>query len=81
MTPQGYTIVHTNCTRPIQNRDRYINPKMEQELVLFKKKIAYRFENSQIPKDYLFPRAKTESKVIDNNMSHNRPSKIDNILN
>jgi hypothetical protein len=36
--------------------ERYMNPKMEEELKAFKKKIAYRFENSQIPKDFTFPR-------------------------
>lgn len=31
---------------------RYINPKMEEELRTFKLKIAYRFENNEIPKTY-----------------------------
>jgi len=34
--------------RIILNSKRYINPKMENELKIFKKKILYRFENKQI---------------------------------
>lgn len=38
------------------NEERYINPKMEDELVVFKKKIASRFENKDIAVDFEFPR-------------------------
>ena len=38
------------------NEERYINPKMENELVVFKKKIAARFETKQISKNFEFPR-------------------------
>ena len=36
--------------------ERYINPKMEDELVVFKKKIKQRFENKDIAKNFQFPR-------------------------
>ena len=36
--------------------ERYINPKMEEELVVFKKKIATRFENRDVPESFEFPR-------------------------
>lgn len=36
--------------------ERYINPKMEDELVLFRKKIEKRFEQKQISNNFEFPR-------------------------
>lgn len=38
------------------SEERYINPKMEDELVIFKKKIATRFESKEIAHDFEFPR-------------------------
>jgi hypothetical protein len=38
------------------NEERYINPKMEDELVVFKKKIASRFEKKDIKVNFEFPR-------------------------
>ena len=38
------------------NEERYINPKMEDELVVFKKKIGSRFDNREIALDFEFPR-------------------------
>lgn len=38
---------------------------MEEELRMFKIKIAYRFENAQIPKDYTFPRKLDLQDIID----------------
>jgi len=40
----------------IPDTKRYINPKMENELKVFKKKIAYRYENKEIPDSYEFPK-------------------------
>jgi hypothetical protein len=37
---------------------------MEEELITFKKKIAYRYENSKIPKDFLFPRLRVEKEDL-----------------
>jgi hypothetical protein len=36
--------------------ERYLNPKMEDELVIFKKKIAGRFESRDISTQFEFPR-------------------------
>jgi len=36
--------------------ERYINPKMEDELIVFKKKITSRFENKEISDNFEFPR-------------------------
>jgi hypothetical protein len=40
----------------LDDDSRYINPRMEEELRQFKDKIAARFKNGQIPKDFKFPR-------------------------
>ena len=40
----------------IPDNKRYINPKMENELKIFKKKILYRYANKEISDDYVFPR-------------------------
>ena len=49
----------------LRDKDRYINPKMEEELRIFKLKIAYRFENAQIPKDFTFPRRSSNEERED----------------
>ena len=41
------------------NRERYINPKMELELLNFKKELDRRFKNSKI-KNYKFPKSEVE---------------------
>lgn len=38
---------------------------MEEELRIFKLKIAYRFENAQIPKDFTFPRVQDPNDSIE----------------
>ena len=40
---------------------RYINPKMENELKIFKKKILYRYANKEISDGYTFPRVAESS--------------------
>ena len=43
---------------------------MEEELRIFKMKIAYRYENAQIPKNYTFPRKTNvpdDANSIENN--------------
>jgi hypothetical protein len=54
-TEDGYEICNTVLGRFISDSKRYINPKMENELKVFKKKIAYRFENREISDLYEFP--------------------------
>jgi len=57
-TEEGFIRAYTSLQWRIEEKDRYLNPKMELELVNFKKKIVYRHaENAQIPKDWAFPRA------------------------
>ena len=43
----------------ISDAKRYINPKMENELKIFKKKILYRYANKEISDDFVFPRVST----------------------
>ena len=38
------------------DEERYINPKMEDELLVFKKKIKQRYENKQVSDKFEFPR-------------------------
>ena len=38
---------------------------MEEELRIFKLKIAYRFENAQIPKNFTFPRNSSQESIKD----------------
>jgi len=40
----------------MDDETRYVNPRMEEELKMFKEKIAIRHKNRQIPKDFKFPR-------------------------
>lgn len=47
-TDDGYEVCNTILGRVISDAKRYINPKMENELKIFKKKIAYRYENKEI---------------------------------
>lgn len=60
LTKEGFIIAFTHPSLAMFENERYINPKMEEELKVFKKKIAYRFENSQIPKDFVYPRPNVE---------------------
>ena len=55
-TPDGYEICNAFPGRVLPDSKRYINPKMENELKIFKKKIAARFANREIPDDFTFPR-------------------------
>lgn len=45
-TKEGYIVSFTHPSLALFENDRYINPKMEEELKIFKKKIAYWFENA-----------------------------------
>jgi hypothetical protein len=47
----------------MDDETRYINPRMEDELRLFKEKISIRHKNGQIPKDFKFPRT-TQSDLV-----------------
>jgi len=47
--PNGYIPYHTSRRWQISEEERYVNPKMEDELETFKKKIALRFSQGQIP--------------------------------
>jgi len=40
----GFIIAHTGRRWQITEDERYVNPKMEDELETFKKKIAMRFQ-------------------------------------
>lgn len=41
------------------DEERYINPKMEDELITFKNKIKNRFKERDIPESFEFPRIGT----------------------
>lgn len=58
VTKEGNIIGSIYWTKNFVMEDdrRYINPRMEEELRLFKEKIAVRLKNGQIPKTYKFPR-------------------------
>ena len=47
----------------ITDDKRYINPKMENELKIFKKKILYRYANKEISDTYTFPRVPENSSI------------------
>jgi len=47
-TKDGYEICNAFPGRVISDAKRYINPKMENELKIFKKKIAARYANREI---------------------------------
>lgn len=55
-TEDGFEVCNTVLGRYISDNKRYINPKMENELKVFKKKIAYRYENKEISDLFEFPR-------------------------
>jgi len=57
----GYIPYHTSRRWQISEEERYVNPKMEDELETFKKKIALRFSQGQIPKEFAFPRTHTDA--------------------
>ena len=65
-TEDGYEICNTTLGKVISEAKRYINPKMENELKVFKKKIAYRFENKEIPDSFEFPKYQTHLVKIKN---------------
>jgi hypothetical protein len=47
----------------MDDETRYINPRMEEELRLFKEKIGIRHKTGQIPKDFKFPRTQHQSDL------------------
>lgn len=55
-TKQGNIIANAFWGFWPTDEERYINPKMEDELVIFKKKIASRFETRDISTSFEFPR-------------------------
>ena len=55
-TADGYEICNAFPGRVLPESKRYVNPKMENELKIFKKKISARFANREIPEDFSFPR-------------------------
>ncbi len=74
LKPDKYTAdgLIVSLTHPNANQTdatRYINPKMERELIQFKIKIAARYEAGQIPKDFSFPRSfnnnENQTKIFD----------------
>ena len=52
----GFEICNTTYGRFLSDKNRYINPKMENELKIFKKKISNRFANKEISNNFTFPR-------------------------
>ena len=46
-----------------KDSERYVNPRMEDELIVFKKKIKQRFENRQIKTNFQFPRLGTREHL------------------
>ena len=54
-TKDGYEICSSRAV-PIPIKKRYINPKMEEELAKFKKKVAQRFSQKEISDAYVFPK-------------------------
>ena len=55
-TKDGFEICNTTYGRFLSDKNRYINPKMENELKIFKKKISNRFANKEISNNFTFPR-------------------------
>ena len=62
-TKDGYEIANTTPGRVMTDEKRYINPKMENELKIFKKKILYRYANKEISDGYTFPRVSENSTL------------------
>ena len=59
-TSDGYEICNAFPGRVLPESKRYVNPKMENELKIFKKKIAGRFAAREIAEDFSFPRFNIE---------------------
>lgn len=57
-TKDGFIIASIYWTKNLvlEDEQRYINPKIEQEPAQFKEKIAVRKKNGQILSNYTFPR-------------------------
>ena len=55
--------MNTMPGRVMTDEKRYINPKMENELKIFKKKILYRYANKEISDNYTFPRVSENSSI------------------
>ena len=65
ITVDGYEIVNVNKIPEKEYSERYVNPKMEAELVLFKVKIVNRYaKRDLINHDYVFPRQTAEKKKL-----------------
>ena len=74
-TDDGFEICNTVLGKIILDSKRYVNPIMENELKIFKKKIAYRFENKEIPDSFEFPRYQThlvKLRTPNSSISHSR---------
>jgi citrate lyase synthetase len=54
--PGGYIISNAFWGFWPKDSERYINPKMEDELFIFRKKIETRFQQKQISTNFAFPR-------------------------
>ena len=63
-TPDGYEICNAFPGRVLPDSKRYINPKMENELKIFKKKITARFANREIAADFTFPRVNIAKQIV-----------------
>jgi hypothetical protein len=65
LTKDGFIIGSIYWTKNyiMDDETRYINPRMEDELRLFKEKISIRHKNGQIPKDFKFPRTQPQSDL------------------
>lgn len=61
-TGDGYEICNAFYGRVLPDNKRYVNPKMENELKIFKKKITARFGNREIV-DFSFPRFSSTSST------------------
>ena len=60
MLPNGNTPAY--ACGPL-TKERYINPKIETELVEFKQEIEEKFLESYANKTYIFPRVQHEQKM------------------
>lgn len=60
ITKDGYEVCNAFPGRVLPDSKRYINPKMENELKIFKKKIAARYAGREIL-NFAFPRVQQES--------------------
>ena len=71
----GYEVCNTVPGRVLPDSKRYINPKMENELKVFKKKIMMRFEKKEISDSFTFPR------VFDDSNHFYTPSQQQEMMN